>query len=200
MSVGSAAARRLRPYRCQKKTVTTHREQGAPPRPVCPACSGPLDDRQRCWGCCQRVCRCGQATGSAFLATCVLCDLGDDLGAKRWLMTASSDNGQPSAPYVWADCWCPRCRRRHRDLVSFDRRKTARPVRQICDGCYLPSLNSAARITYLQRKEAVSPPDVRRKAPPSPVQGLLPFVTDSESPPQGRPGADEEAVRRRSRG
>jgi hypothetical protein len=43
----------------------------------CPGCHGPLDNRGRCWRCDYRRCeRCGKSTGSAFLALCILCDLG----------------------------------------------------------------------------------------------------------------------------
>jgi hypothetical protein len=40
----------------------------------CPSCGGPLDPKARCWKCCERLCGCGRATGSAFLSTCLLCD------------------------------------------------------------------------------------------------------------------------------
>jgi hypothetical protein len=41
---------------------------------VCPSCRRPLDHKGRCWRCCNRRCRCGRQTGSAFIATCLLCE------------------------------------------------------------------------------------------------------------------------------
>ena len=47
-----------------------------PSPPGCPQCQGPLDDRRRCWGCCERRCSgCGRPTGSAFIAFCWPCGL-----------------------------------------------------------------------------------------------------------------------------
>jgi hypothetical protein len=43
--------------------------------PHCPECDGPLDDRRRCWKCCERLCPCGRPTGSAFIELCVYCAL-----------------------------------------------------------------------------------------------------------------------------
>src|SRR5262245_54917437 len=44
------------------------------PSVCCPLCKGPMDERKRCWHCCERICcECGRLTGSAFVATCVPC-------------------------------------------------------------------------------------------------------------------------------
>jgi hypothetical protein len=41
---------------------------------ACPDCGGPLDERRRCWRCCQRLCcDCGRPTGTAFVARCFRC-------------------------------------------------------------------------------------------------------------------------------
>jgi hypothetical protein len=39
----------------------------------CPRCSKPLDSKRRCWRCCDRICRCGRLSGSAFIELCVAC-------------------------------------------------------------------------------------------------------------------------------
>jgi len=41
----------------------------------CPNCRQKLDEKQRCWRCHDRICVCGRMTGSAFLATCLQCDV-----------------------------------------------------------------------------------------------------------------------------
>jgi hypothetical protein len=64
----------------------------APPR-CCPECRGSLDQKARCWKCCERLCgRCGRATGSAFLQHCLVCD-----GAFRGQAT-DVDAGEQSWP------------------------------------------------------------------------------------------------------
>lgn len=42
---------------------------------TCPTCARPLDDKGRCWKCCDRTCStgCGRWTGSAFIALCCQC-------------------------------------------------------------------------------------------------------------------------------
>jgi hypothetical protein len=40
----------------------------------CDRCGRPLDDKRRCWRCCDRLCPCGRWTGSAFIALCILCE------------------------------------------------------------------------------------------------------------------------------
>lgn len=52
-----------------------------PAGPRCPRCRGEVDERGRCWRkkCCDRICEhCGGATGSAFIATCLLCQAETD--------------------------------------------------------------------------------------------------------------------------
>jgi hypothetical protein len=40
----------------------------------CDQCGRHLDERRRCWRCCDRPClQCGRPTGSAFIATCCAC-------------------------------------------------------------------------------------------------------------------------------
>lgn len=40
----------------------------------CGSCGGRVDDRRRCWRCCDRPCvRCSRPTGSAFIAHCDQC-------------------------------------------------------------------------------------------------------------------------------
>ncbi|HKI35423.1 MAG TPA: hypothetical protein VKA46_26425 [Gemmataceae bacterium] len=40
----------------------------------CDRCGHALDDKRRCWRCCDRVCvDCGNWTGSAFIQRCVPC-------------------------------------------------------------------------------------------------------------------------------
>jgi hypothetical protein len=50
-----------------------------PPRscqPTCPLCRRPLDGKQRCWKCCDRLCAdCGKPTGNAFMRYCMLCEV-----------------------------------------------------------------------------------------------------------------------------
>jgi hypothetical protein len=41
----------------------------------CDTCGRALDDKRRCWRCCDRVCPCGRPTGSAFIELCILCGL-----------------------------------------------------------------------------------------------------------------------------
>jgi hypothetical protein len=62
------------------------------PPPRCPTCSRPLDDRGRCWKCCNRLCPCGRLTGSAFIAVCLLCEREDKIQVRK-----------PSAPGDPAD-------------------------------------------------------------------------------------------------
>jgi hypothetical protein len=48
------------------------------PNGNCDQCGHALDDKRRCWRCCDRLCsRCGGATGSAFFALCWQCGLHD---------------------------------------------------------------------------------------------------------------------------
>jgi hypothetical protein len=58
------------------------REAGAPvpglvkgPFGNCDGCGRALDDKRRCWRCCDRVCPCGRLTGSAFIELCWPCGL-----------------------------------------------------------------------------------------------------------------------------
>jgi hypothetical protein len=45
-------------------------------QPTCPSCRRPLDRKQRCWKCCDRLCAdCGGRTGSAFIMYCVVCEV-----------------------------------------------------------------------------------------------------------------------------
>ena len=43
--------------------------------PSCPSCKRQMDDKRRCWACCDRICEngCGRQTGSAFIALCFQC-------------------------------------------------------------------------------------------------------------------------------
>jgi hypothetical protein len=52
--------------------ILTRRQGG----PSCPTCKRSLDDKGRCWQCCDRQCEggCGRWTGSAFLAYCLQCE------------------------------------------------------------------------------------------------------------------------------
>jgi len=44
------------------------------PNGTCQLCGRPLDDKRRCWGCCDRPCvDCGRLTGNAFIARCLPC-------------------------------------------------------------------------------------------------------------------------------
>lgn len=44
---------------------------------ACPQCHRLMDGKRRCWRCCNRLCEtCGRPTGSAFIALCLLCDIG----------------------------------------------------------------------------------------------------------------------------
>jgi hypothetical protein len=44
------------------------------PHGNCHQCGRPLDDKRRCWRCCDRLCAsCGRPTGSAFIETCNPC-------------------------------------------------------------------------------------------------------------------------------
>ena len=48
------------------------------PHGNCELCGRRLDDRRRCWHCCDRLCSaCGRATGSAFIELCWTCGLRD---------------------------------------------------------------------------------------------------------------------------
>ena len=51
------------------------------PRGNCRQCGRALDDRRRCWRCCDRLCPCGRPTGSAFIELCNPCGLALDAGA-----------------------------------------------------------------------------------------------------------------------
>jgi hypothetical protein len=39
----------------------------------CLRCGRLLDSKRRCWRCCDRICRCGGLSGSAFIELCVAC-------------------------------------------------------------------------------------------------------------------------------
>jgi hypothetical protein len=52
------------------------------PNGNCDGCGRPLDDKRRCWRCCNRVCPCGRWTGSAFIALCLRCDLAEGEAAQ----------------------------------------------------------------------------------------------------------------------
>jgi hypothetical protein len=42
----------------------------------CVTCGRALDEKRRCWRCCDRVCvACGRQTGSAFIQRCIACGL-----------------------------------------------------------------------------------------------------------------------------
>jgi hypothetical protein len=45
---------------------------------LCPECHQPLDSKRVCWHCDWRICSiCGhRITGSPFLSSCLLCDMG----------------------------------------------------------------------------------------------------------------------------
>jgi hypothetical protein len=44
-------------------------------RRACPTCRRPLDERQRCWPCRDRLCeRCGRLTGTPFISLCLACE------------------------------------------------------------------------------------------------------------------------------
>jgi hypothetical protein len=46
------------------------------PATPCPTCKRPMDSRNRCWRCCDRVCEgCGRLTGTAFISFCRLCEV-----------------------------------------------------------------------------------------------------------------------------
>jgi hypothetical protein len=46
------------------------------PHGNCEHCGRRLDDKRRCWRCCDRLCSvCGRATGSAFIELCWPCGL-----------------------------------------------------------------------------------------------------------------------------
>src|SRR5262249_47477101 len=45
------------------------------PALLCPDCGRPLDAKRACWRCCQRLCACGRATGTAFISVCRLCEV-----------------------------------------------------------------------------------------------------------------------------
>src|SRR5262245_40101140 len=75
---------RLR-YRASKGIMTPdlHRQLAAQKSVLlallaCPTCRRPLDDKGRCWKCCNRACAagCGRQSGSAFLALCLQCEAG----------------------------------------------------------------------------------------------------------------------------
>jgi hypothetical protein len=40
---------------------------------TCESCGRILDDKGRCWRCCDRRCPCGRWTGSAFIRLCFVC-------------------------------------------------------------------------------------------------------------------------------
>jgi hypothetical protein len=44
---------------------------------TCPHCHRPLDEKRRCWSCCDRRCACGRMTGSAFIELCHPCGIGN---------------------------------------------------------------------------------------------------------------------------
>ena len=47
----------------------------APPERPCPSCGMPLDEKRRCWKCCDRICSgCERTTGSAFIELCLQCE------------------------------------------------------------------------------------------------------------------------------
>lgn len=46
---------------------------GRTPAVVCPECGRVLNSRLCCWECCERLCHCGRATGTAFVEYCWLC-------------------------------------------------------------------------------------------------------------------------------
>jgi hypothetical protein len=77
--------------------------------------------------------------------------------------------------FRWRTCWCPQCRRQHRDLIAFDAPRTKLPPRQLCDECYLSQLAPVDRDRYAAWKKSVSPPDVPRLAAARPTQLTLPF-------------------------
>jgi hypothetical protein len=60
------------------KTSSPCSPSSPPPPPAegrrCPDCGGRLDQKARCWTCCERLCsQCGKATGSAFIELCLHC-------------------------------------------------------------------------------------------------------------------------------
>ena len=57
----------------------------------CPSCGMPLDEKRRCWKCCDRICSgCERTTGSAFIELCMQCE-----AAYR---KQALDRGDPAAP------------------------------------------------------------------------------------------------------
>jgi hypothetical protein len=40
---------------------------------MCESCGQPLDEKGRCWRCCDRRCHCGRQTRSAFVELCYIC-------------------------------------------------------------------------------------------------------------------------------
>jgi hypothetical protein len=49
----------------------------------CDHCGRALDDRRRCWRCCDRLCSsCGRATGTAFIELCLACGLAAEPAAE----------------------------------------------------------------------------------------------------------------------
>ena len=51
------------------------------PHGNCHQCGRALDERRRCWRCCDRLCPCGRPTGSAFIELCNRCGLALGAGA-----------------------------------------------------------------------------------------------------------------------
>jgi hypothetical protein len=60
-------------------SILKEKAASAPPAVVlCATCTRPLDQKSRCWHCCNRVCSgCGRPTGSAFIELCYACGLAD---------------------------------------------------------------------------------------------------------------------------
>jgi len=75
----------------------------------------------------------------------------------------------------WADCRCPQCGRRHRDLVSTDTRRRGGPHRQACDHCFLRGAREEAKKQYRAYKLSLAPPDDGEPEVERPVQPPLPF-------------------------
>jgi hypothetical protein len=75
------------------------------------------------------------------------------------MTTTTTTKGRKAAGmFVWRDCWCPRCRKDHHELVAFDTPRTKTPPQVVCDRCFLPRLSPAARQAYQRWKRAVAPP------------------------------------------
>ena len=69
------------------------------PHGNCHQCGRALDDRRRCWRCCDRLCPCGRPTGSAFIEVCIACGLALDAGA------AVPGRGVPTTRAASAGAW-----------------------------------------------------------------------------------------------